>query len=144
MQQATQIDRQYHIDRCCVFGNQASRAIWCTFYALVLWIGIHVKSIPGLLHYVDDAFLFDLDEELKYYWPYDVWFPSKQALLLSLFDDIGVPHERHKQEFGRKLTIIGLSVDLDTMLITMPPEKRAELREEAWFFIKSKSHRHPL
>lgn len=34
-------------------------------------------------HYVDDAFSFDPDEDLKYYQPYDDWFPSKQVSLLS-------------------------------------------------------------
>ena len=45
--QATSIDGQFHIDRCCVFGNQASGAIWCAFYALVLWIGIFIKKLTG-------------------------------------------------------------------------------------------------
>ena len=98
-QQATAID-EFHIDHCCVFRNQASGAIWCAFYALVLWIGIHIKNLPGLLHYVDDAFSFGLDKELMYYGPYNTYYPKKQSALLQLFDDIGIPHEKRKQEYG--------------------------------------------
>lgn len=94
VRQATRIDGEYHIDRCCVFGNRASGAIWCTFYALVLWIGIHVKSLPGLLHYVDDAFSFDPVEELEYYQPYDSWFPPKQVALLSDYWAVSRPSSK--------------------------------------------------
>ena len=69
------INGEYHVDHCCVFGNRASGAIWCTFYALVLWIGIYVKGIPDLLHYVDDVFSYDPQEELDFYTPYGSWYP---------------------------------------------------------------------
>src|SRR5260221_1160991 len=48
VQQATMIDGNFYIDQCCVFGNRASGAILCAFYALVLWAGIHIKGLPGL------------------------------------------------------------------------------------------------
>ncbi len=47
--QVMKIDGDFHIDQCCVFGNQASGALWCAFYMLVLWVGIHVRGLNGLL-----------------------------------------------------------------------------------------------
>ena len=138
--QATPIDEEFYIDQCCVFRNQASGAIWCVFYALVLWIGIYVKNLPGLLHYVDDAFAFNPDEELAYYGPYDAYYPKKQSALLCLFDEIGIPHKKRKQEYGQNLTIIGLQVSLDSMSITMPDDKRENLVKEISQFINEKSH----
>ena len=113
VRQATKIDEDFYIDRCCVFRNCASGAIWCAFYALVLWIGIHVKGLTCLLHYVDDAFSFDSSEELEFYAPYEDYYPPKQVGLLKLFDEVGILHEKQKQEFGRTLTIIGLEVCLE-------------------------------
>src|SRR5260370_18757453 len=87
--QATLIDGEFHIDRCCVFRNWASGAIWCTFYALVLWIGIVIKNLLGLLHYINDTFSVNPDEDLEFYSPYDQYYPKKQAALLWLFNKIG-------------------------------------------------------
>ncbi len=130
VRQATMIDGNFHIDCCCVFGNHTSGAIWTAFYALVLWAGVYVKGLPGLLHYVDDAFSFEPDEALAFYAPYDGWYPKKQVGLLNLFDEVGIPHEKRKQEFGCELTIIGLQVSLDSMTITMPFEKHTDLVQE--------------
>ena len=144
MRQATEIDGEFHIDQCCVFGNRASRAIWCAFYALVLWIGIHVRGLMGLLHYVNDIFSFNLDDNLRFYLPYKTYFPAKQVELLRLFDEIGIPHEKRKQEFGHSLTIIGLEVDLNSMTISMSMEKRVDLIETIKKFIDDPRHRHAL
>ncbi len=131
------IDRNFHIDCCCVFGNRASGAIWCAFYALVLWAGIYIKDLLGLLHYVDDAFSFEPEEALEYYAPYDEWYPQKQASLLRLFDEVGILHEKKKQEFGHKLTIIGLQVSLESLMITMLHKKHDNLIEEVTQFLAS-------
>ncbi|SRR5258708_14623835 len=133
--QATMIDSNFHINQCCIFGNQASGAIWCAFYALVLWAGIYIKGLLGLLHYVDNAFSFEPDEVLEFYAPYNEWYPKKQVSLLNLFDEVGIPHEKKKQEFRCELTIIGLQVSLDLMTITMPFEKCTDLIDEVSQFI---------
>ena len=77
-----------------------------------------------------------------YYGPYDAYYPKKQSALLQLFDEIGIPHEKRKQEYGRNLTIIGLLVSLDSMSITMPDERRDSLVKEVLQFINEKSHCH--
>ncbi len=79
---------------------------------------------------MDDAFSFDPDKALGFYAPYNAWYPKKQVGLLKLFDEVGIPHEMKKQEFGCKLTIIGLQVSLDSMTITMPFEKWTDLIDE--------------
>ncbi len=114
--------------------------IWCAFYALVLWIGIHIRGLTGLLHCVDDVFSFDVDEELRFYTPYKTYCPAKQAKLLCLFDEISIPHEKWKQEFGCSLTIIGLEVDLDSMTIAMSMEKRVDLIEMVKKFMNNPGH----
>jgi len=76
---------------------------------------------------VDNAFSFDPNENLEYYAPYRKWYPGKQVRLLELFDEVGIPHEERKQEFGKELTIIGLQVSLQSMSITMPVEKQEDL-----------------
>ena len=53
--------------------------------------------------------------------------PSDQAHFLQLLDKIGVPHEDTKQQFGRLLDIIGLTVDLQELSITMLKESKSKL-----------------
>jgi hypothetical protein len=91
--------------------------------------------LPDLLHYVDDAFSYDPDEELAFYAPYKSFYPRKQVAFQRLFDEVRIPHEK-KQEFGHELVIIGLEVSLESMSIVMPLEKRKKLAEEIERFIR--------
>ena len=62
IRQATLIDQSYHVDWCAVFGNRASGRLWCLFFGLLCWVGIHEVGIDGLLHYMDDAFSASFDD----------------------------------------------------------------------------------
>ncbi|EIM90458.1 uncharacterized protein STEHIDRAFT_30579, partial [Stereum hirsutum FP-91666 SS1] len=77
-----------------------------------------------LLAYVDDVFGVEDDEELEMYVPYGELMPRKQARLLCLWDWIGVPHEQRKQLHGRTLKIIGFTVNLDELSISIDSESR--------------------
>ncbi|KAF8524982.1 hypothetical protein JB92DRAFT_2702570 [Gautieria morchelliformis] len=90
---------------------------------LVIWIAIHVKDIPDLLHYMDDAWSCDMDSALVLYKPYAMHYPDKQAQLL-LWDEIALPHEQPKQSFGRTLRIIGIDVDPHALSITFPSDSK--------------------
>ena len=85
--------------------------------ALIIWIAINVKGITDMLHYIDNAWSYDTNRALVLYEPYMTFFPSKQVALLMLWDEIGLPHSKHKQVFSRKLDIIGLHVDPHPKLI---------------------------
>ena len=80
-----------------------------------------------MLHYIDDAWFYDTNQALVLYEPYMTFFPSKQVVLLTLWDEIGLPHSKHKQVFGCQLDIIGLHVDPHAMTITMPANSKADL-----------------
>ena len=90
-------------------------------------IAVFVKLIQDLFAYVDDAFLWEFSDRITFYPPYQKTLPTKQAQLLSLFDELGVPHDEHKQVFGSPLQIIGFEVDPNAMTITMPLAARDEL-----------------
>ena len=84
-------------------------------------------QVSDLFAYVDDAFSWEFADRLQFYTPYGKLFPIKQAQLLALFDNVGVPHEEHKQVFGSPLQIIGFDVDPNSMTITMPSTAQDEL-----------------
>ena len=86
---------------------------------------------------MDNAFSFEPDVMLEFYTPYDNWYPKKQVRLLKLFDEVGIPHEKKKQEFGWELTIIGLWVSLDLLTITMPFEKQESIIDEISQFLSN-------
>jgi len=80
--------------------------IWCTFFGLVMWITIYIYLCPDLLHYMDDTWSYKMDPTLVYYEPYKSWFPCKQVKLLLLYNELGLPHVKKKQVFGRSLEIM--------------------------------------
>src|SRR5882724_8127488 len=110
-----------------VIGSRSLPHIWCTFMGLVAWIGIYIYMIEYLLHYMDNAFLDDTDPVLKFYPPNDTHYPSKQCHLLTLWDDIGLPHEQCKQVFSQCIEIIGFLVNPVQMSFMMSPEPKEAL-----------------
>ncbi|KAJ8581133.1 hypothetical protein M405DRAFT_694624, partial [Rhizopogon salebrosus TDB-379] len=98
--------------------------------SLVAWIALHWKLIDDLKTYMDDSFSFELACDVLFYEPYQTFFLAKQTRLLQLWDEIQLPHDRVKQEFGSPLTVIGFDVDPNRMLATLPPHKKAALVEE--------------
>ena len=108
---------------------------------LVIWIAIHMWKLLDLLHYIDDAFRYEYDPMLVYYAPYNNYLLVKQAGLLSLWDKIGLPHERHKQVFGPAIEIIGFWVDTRDLSISMSTAWKAELIASIQDFIDTSTSR---
>ncbi|KAF9516125.1 hypothetical protein BS47DRAFT_1261595, partial [Hydnum rufescens UP504] len=94
---------------------------------LVAWIAIHVLGLEDILHYIDDVFSYEMDPELVLYPPYNKYMPRKQVSLLLLWDYIGVLHEESQQVWGNSLEIIGFTVDLSAMTLTIPDKKRLDI-----------------
>jgi hypothetical protein len=135
------IDGFRHVDRCNFFSGQAGCHLFCTFMALVLWIAQHIFGLSNLLAYVDNNFSWDITHHTSYYNPYNKFFPQKQAQLLRLWDQLHIPHEERKQEFGVQLKIIGYFVDAQSMKISMEPESRHDLLNTIHAFCHDKHPR---
>ena len=119
--QATEIDGEYHVDHN---ANRASSGrIWRLLLDCILWAAIHDRDLDDLLTYVDHVYSYDYEPVLQFYAPYGRYMPKKQAGMLRR----NRPHEDHKQVFGRALGIIGLTVDLDSMTISLSEDRRAKL-----------------
>ena len=127
IKQAIPIDGQYHIDRCNTFGNRGGGWIWDKFISLVNWIGTEKKSISDLLGYVDDNFSWEFEENKQYYEPYKKYLPTKQARLLELWDELGIPHDEEKQLSGPSLRILGYDVDANAMTVNLPDDKKTKV-----------------
>jgi hypothetical protein len=121
------IDTMRHVDRNNNFGNRGAGGLWGAFMGLVLWIAIFVKGIEDLFAYVDDSFSWEFADNMLWYEPYQKLLPAKQTQLLSLWDELHIPHEESKQVFGSPLMIIGFDVDPNAMTITMPAQSRSDL-----------------
>ena len=79
IKQIIMIDGQCHMDHCMEFGTCSAAHIWCTFMGLVIWIALHVKNLPDILHYMDDTWSYEMDSSLQLYEPYNELYPSKQV-----------------------------------------------------------------
>ncbi|KAJ8482207.1 hypothetical protein ONZ45_g15028 [Pleurotus djamor] len=127
IKQVNKLDGKLMIDRCNAFGGRASMNLWISFAALVTWIAVHERNIPDVLMYVDDDFSWDFDGRTMLYKPYNLNMPMNQVGLLSLWDELGIPHKLEKQVSGSSLTIIGFEVDANGLTITMTPERKSDL-----------------
>jgi hypothetical protein len=127
IKQIVTIDQIRHVDRCTSFGGRGSCRDYTAFMGLVLWIAIFVKLLADLFGYIDDNFSFDEEGNVAWYEPYGCYYPSKQTSLLELWDEIGLPHDKAKQEYAPVLRIIGFMVDPNLMRVTMDEEDRSRL-----------------
>lgn len=130
IKQVVFIDGKGYVDRCNAFGGTASGAIFIAVNSLIAWIAKHRKGIKFMGTYVDDSFGCCLASDKKYYAKYKADLPRDQALLLELWDEIGIPHKLEKQLHGPRLTVIGFDVDSKNMSIKLPDKSRADLLKE--------------
>ncbi|KAH9857232.1 hypothetical protein C2E23DRAFT_900451 [Lenzites betulinus] len=126
IRQVVTIDGFRHVDRCNLFGGRGSLRVWAAFDSLVSWIAQHAAGVEKF-NYVDDDFGFARVGDVEWYPPYQRYFPTPQARLLSLWDELGVPHEQPKQLHGLVLPVIGFEVDPNAMTVTLPSEGRERL-----------------
>jgi len=144
IRQIVTVDGQRHVDRCNSFGNRGSQRLWVGFMGLVTWIAMNVRNLPHLKLYTDDCFSFELASSEEYYAPYKKRLPTKQARLLKLWNELGIPHDERKQVSGETLEILGFLVDPNAMTITLPKEKLDKLLSIIHHFCSSGSGRQTL
>jgi hypothetical protein len=99
-------------------------------------------NIHDILHYMDDAWSYDLDSDLHFYKPYNVFCLGKQVQLLMLWDEIGLPHEKAKQLYAPSLDIIRFHVDPSQMMIQMSQDSCLQLIEVIEAFVNSATTQH--
>ena len=145
MKQIHTIDGERYVDRCNNFGGKGGYGIWSAFMSLVVWIGWNILLIHFFV-YVDDNFGFERAEALLFHARSGRRLPSQQARLLDLWDDIGLPYEDRKQEFGLTLRIIGFVVDPNAMTVTIPDDARSKILSSLSDFVNTTNtdHRHTL
>ncbi|TFY71099.1 hypothetical protein EVG20_g1905 [Dentipellis fragilis] len=146
IRQVVSIGTKRMVDRCNVFGGRRSGNIWCVFMSLVLWIAVYIKHIRDLLGYSDDMFSWEYLNNVTWYPPYRRFLPHKQFELLSLWDELDIPHHSEKQIHGSPIPIIGFEVDVNKMLITLSEDRRIALISKLREFVGSSGprHRRPL
>jgi hypothetical protein len=130
IKQVNRIDDEFYVDRCNAFGGCGAGAIFIAFNSLVAWIAKEIKGIRYLSNYVDDSSGCSRREDYLTYKPYGRDFPSEQVVLLTLWDELGIPHKPHKQLHGSPLPIIGITIDADELSLTLSDETKEALVAE--------------
>jgi hypothetical protein len=126
IRQVMTFDGSRHVNCCNHLGNGAGGCVFSSFACLVTWIAIFVLLLVDLFMYIDDNFSWEFADELSWYEPYRKHMPMKQVKLLVLWDELGIPHAEHKQEWGSTLLIIGFTVDPNAITIAMDPDRHME------------------
>jgi len=130
IKQIVTIDGERDVDRNNCFGGRGSPGIYISFNGLVTWIARKIELIEDLWTYMDDSFGIDEEGNLVWYHRYERHMPRNQVKLLSLWDELGIPHQPHKQVFGPTLTIIGIYVNPNSLTFTLPKQALDELLHE--------------
>jgi len=68
---------------------------------------------------MDDSFGINEKGNTEWYHWYQRHMLINQVKLLLLWDKLGIPHEPHKQLSGKKLTIIGIEVNANSLTLTL-------------------------
>lgn len=124
IKQIVSLGERRWVDWCDCFGNRGSYIIWHSFASLVAWIAENPMKIKHLKTYIDDNASFARVGDATFYAPYNKYYPSDQAKLLSLWDELGIPHEERKQIYGEVIPFIGFDVDPNAMTISLSDERR--------------------
>ena len=135
IKQVVTIDGIRHVDHNTAFGGRGSCRGYTAFMGLVLWIAIFIKMLLDLFGYIDDNFSFEEEGRVSWYAPYQCYYPTKQAKLLRLWDEIGLPHEKAKQEYAPVLRIVGFMVDPNLMCVSMDNADKDKLTQHITQFI---------
>ncbi len=141
LKQGVRIGDDVHVDRCIVFGSSASPAIFIALNSLVTWIAKRERQISFITTYLDDSSGCTWKDDISYYAPYKKHMPSPQVQLLTLWDELGIPHEERKQIFGSSIPVIGIQVDPNAMSYTLPEESKQKLQRELEEWISWKGKR---
>jgi hypothetical protein len=136
IKQVNRIDGKYYIDRCNAFGGSGAGGLFISFNSLVAWIAKEIKKIRYLANYVDDSSGCGHTTDYLTYEPYGKAIPRDQAILLSLWDELGIPHKPHKQVHGSPLQIIGITVDVNNLSLTLSTEAKETLIAELQWWCK--------
>jgi len=116
IKQVITIDKEQDLDRNNCFGGHVSAGIYISFDGLVTWIAKNIHLILDLWTYMDNSFGINKEGNVVWYQKYERYMLESQVKLLSLWDELGIPHEPHKQLFGATLTIIGIEVNVRATL----------------------------
>ena len=130
IKQVNRIDDEYHVDRCNAFGSSRGPGIFISFNSLVAWIATEIKRIRYLINYVDDSSGCALRKDYALYEPYGKEYPKDQVILMTLWDELGIPQKPHKQLHGQTLPIIGITVDAEALTLTLSVEAKETLITE--------------
>ena len=120
IRQIVTINGEHDVDCNNCFGGRGSPGIYISFNGLVTWIARNIIFIEDLWTYMDDSFGVDEESNLVCYHRYEKHMPMNQVKLLSLWYELGISHQPHKQLFGPTLTIIGIYVNPNSLTFTLP------------------------
>jgi hypothetical protein len=141
LKQGVRIGNEVHVDRCIIFGSSASPAIFIAFNSLITWIAKRVRHVSFITTYLDDSSGCTWSDDVTYYAPYKKHMPTPQVRLLTLWDDLGIPHEERKQIFGASIPVIGIQVNPNTMSYMLPEKSKLKLQQELEEWISWKGKR---
>ena len=129
LKQVVKVEDGFCVDRVDMFGGSGSGPIFISVNSLAAWVAKYERLLEDLV-YVDDSFGIDEEGNLVWYTRYEEELPAQQAQLLSLWDELGIPHKQAKQVHGPQLMILGIMVDVNELTFTLPPESKERLSKE--------------
>jgi hypothetical protein len=137
--QALHINGNYHINWCNLFGLGSASCVWTEFFCLVLWLAeqllISLNLFVWILCWMDDTYGADIQHDPMWYEKYECYLPPVQHCLLTLWNELHIPHKQTKQESRFILTITGFVVDSIAFTFTLPIKSKESFVKTLCSFI---------
>ncbi|GAA5873954.1 hypothetical protein JCM1840_000241, partial [Sporobolomyces johnsonii] len=131
-----------HLQWRAAFGSRASPCLWTSLMAAVEWVVRQRAAdvVPFPLFYMDDAFGVDLSGEtaLVEHDGEARRLPRAQAESLAVWDELGLAWKWKKAQSGRRLTITGIVIDLDTATVEIEDQVVDAFAAAAAHFLDSR------
>lgn len=113
-------DEKFYFFVRLTFGCRSSPSLFNSFSEALCWILLNVVKLPSVLHLLDDFLLIDPPHP----------FPRSLSKLKDLFLRVGVPLSEEKTVGPRKkLEFLGITLDSEKMVASLPADKLARIRE---------------
>lgn len=121
---------KFYVDKCLPFGLRSAPGIFNSIAEAIQWIAKEKFKVSYLIHYLDDFFT-----------ACSTATACRENLeqTIGVCNDLGAPVKPEKVEGPvKEIAFLGIHINSNNMTVSLPPEKKEELRGKIEEFVKKK------
>ena len=121
---------KFYVDKCLPFGLRSAPGIFNSIAEAIQWIAKEKFNVSYLIHYLDDFFTASSTATAC---------GENLEQTIGVCDDLGAPVKPEKVEGPvKEIAFLGIHIDSNNMTVSLPHEKKEELRNKIEEFVNKK------